>query len=53
MNFFTMKAGEGALRLETLQPEGKKIMSSDEFLRGYHLELGECFEATAQKGSVT
>ena len=48
-----VKAGEGALRLETLQPEGKKVMSSDEFLRGYHLELGECFEATSQEGSVT
>jgi len=47
-----VKAGEGALRLETLQPEGKKIMSSDEFLRGYHLETGECFEATSQEGFV-
>jgi methionyl-tRNA formyltransferase len=52
-NHLLVKAGEGALKLESLQPEGKKIMSADEFLRGYHLGLGECFKATSQEDSVT
>lgn len=52
-NHLLVKAGGGALRLESLQPEGKKIMSAAEFLRGYHLEPGECFEATSREDSGT
>jgi methionyl-tRNA formyltransferase len=36
---------EGALRVDELQPEGKKSMSAAEFLRGYRLRQGDLFEA--------
>ena len=36
-----VEAGEGALWLESLQPEGKKMMDAGEFLRGYRPETGE------------
>lgn len=35
--------GSGALTLETLQPEGRKVMSAAEFIRGYRLKPGEGF----------
>ncbi len=40
---FSVKCGEGALNILSLQPEGKKEMSADAFLRGYHVLLGESF----------
>mgnify|MGYP004467980773 FL=1 len=38
---FTLAAGEGALRIRSLQPEGKKRMSCAEFMRGYEVKVGE------------
>jgi len=33
-------AGEGALRLLEVQPEGRRVMSGADFLRGHELEPG-------------
>lgn len=35
--------GEGGLLITRLQPAGRKMMSADEFLRGYHLQVGDRF----------
>ncbi|MFQ5648459.1 MAG: methionyl-tRNA formyltransferase [bacterium] len=35
--------GSGNLRLETVQPEGKRKMTAREFLLGHKLENGDCF----------
>lgn len=39
-----VKAGRDAVELEMLQPEGKRPMSSAEFLRGYPVQPGQRFE---------
>ena len=36
-----VKTGDGALSLRTLQPEGKKSMAVDAYLRGYPIAQGE------------
>jgi len=33
--------GKGALRIESLQPAGKRVMTAGEFLRGHQLKAGE------------
>ena len=38
---FTLATGEGALRIRSLQPEGKTRMSCAEFMRGYEVKVGE------------
>ena len=38
---FMLATGEGALRIRSLQPEGKKRMSCAEFMRGYEVKVGE------------
>ena len=38
-----LAAGTGALRILEVQPEGKKRMDTASFLRGYHVQTGECF----------
>ncbi len=38
---FTVAAGSGELSILELQPEGKKRMSADAFLRGYPVKVGE------------
>lgn len=38
-----VKAGNGALSLRMLQPEGKKNMTVDAYLRGYPITQGELF----------
>lgn len=38
---FTLATGEGALRIRSLQPEGKKRMSCAEFMRGHEVKVGE------------
>lgn len=38
-----VKAGNGALSLRMLQPEGKKNMTVDAYLRGYPIAQGELF----------
>ena len=40
---FTVKCGQGALNILSLQPEGKKEMTADAFLRGYRMLPGESF----------
>jgi len=37
----TVVTGKGLLIVEKLQLEGKKVMSADEFLRGYSHIIGE------------
>ncbi len=39
-----VKTGDGILALLELQPEGKKRMETDAFLRGYQVEEGTVFE---------
>ena len=39
---FCVAAGEGALKILSLQLEGKKRMNTADFLRGYTLENGDC-----------
>lgn len=41
---FKVKTGKGYLTVKELQPEGKKRMSADAFLRGYHVEAGTVLE---------
>lgn len=36
-----LATGAGLLRIEQLQPAGKRMLSADEFLRGYPLVVGE------------
>ena len=40
----TVACGEGALRLITVQPEGKPRMAAADWLRGARLQKGECLE---------
>jgi methionyl-tRNA formyltransferase len=35
--------GSGALRIERLQPAGKRILTAGEFLRGYPVRAGQFF----------
>ncbi|HEY2839922.1 MAG TPA: methionyl-tRNA formyltransferase, partial [Pirellulales bacterium] len=35
--------GAGALRIERLQPAGKRVLSAGQFLRGYPVRAGESF----------
>jgi methionyl-tRNA formyltransferase len=39
-----VKCGEGSLILETIQPEGKKSMTGEEFLRGHREIIGSVLE---------
>ena len=43
-NGLVIQAGEGALRIVSLQPEGKKRMEADAFLRGYPVQVHERME---------
>lgn len=38
--------GEGSLRIEEVQPEGKRPMSASDFIHGYHPRSGEGFTET-------
>lgn len=38
-----VKAGQDAVLLESLQPDGKRVMSAAEFLRGYPIQVGQTF----------
>ena len=40
---FVIAAGEGALKLDSLQPQGKKIMDGASFLLGHSVDVGEAF----------
>jgi methionyl-tRNA formyltransferase len=43
--------GDGLLRIESLQPEGKKVMDCDVFLAGTHVKVGERLGVSGQKES--
>lgn len=40
----TVACGDGAVEILELQPEGKKRMTSDDFVRGYRIEKGTVFD---------
>jgi methionyl-tRNA formyltransferase len=40
---FVIAAGEGALRLDSIQPQGKKAMDGVSFLLGNSVDVGEQF----------
>ena len=42
-NDLVIQTANGLLSLKEVQPEGKKRMEVDAFLRGYPVECGECF----------
>jgi methionyl-tRNA formyltransferase len=44
-DFFIVGTGENSLKVSLLQPESKKKMSAEEFLRGYSLKKGAVFGA--------
>ena len=41
---FTVACGKGALKILELQPEGKKRMPADAYLRGYPMNAGDTFD---------
>ena len=47
-NDFTIACGEGGLLVRRLQAEGKKMMDTGAFLRGYALKAGETFTSFPQ-----
>ncbi len=49
---FTVAAGQGSLKILEVQPEGKKRMSADAFLRGARLEAGVRLGRTPESGSI-
>jgi methionyl-tRNA formyltransferase len=42
-NRLVVAAGEGAVLLTSVQPAGKRMLQVDEFLRGYHVQVGDRF----------
>ena len=42
---FTVAAGEGALLVREVQPEGRRRMTADEYARGARLRVGEVLGA--------
>lgn len=44
--------GQGTLVLTTLQPEGKRIMTAEEFCRGYRAEAGSIFTSTREESAT-
>jgi methionyl-tRNA formyltransferase len=40
---FVVATGDGALELSSLQPAGKRMLPIGEFLRGYHVQVGNSF----------
>ncbi len=43
-----VNTGHEALAIETLQPEGKRAMAANEFLRGYQVRAGQRFSPSAE-----
>ncbi len=41
--------GDGSLRVERLQPAGKKSLLASDFLRGYRISVGEFFGTPKNK----
>lgn len=44
--------GQGSLLLTTLQPEGKRIMTAEEFSRGYRVGTGSAFTSTREESAT-
>ncbi|MFQ5847816.1 MAG: methionyl-tRNA formyltransferase [Candidatus Methylomirabilales bacterium] len=44
--------GRGMLLLTALQPEGRRVMTAEEFSRGYHTEAGSAFVPTRQQSAT-
>jgi methionyl-tRNA formyltransferase len=44
-----VSAGKGGLKIEKLKPEGKRDMSGEEFVRGYHIKEGDFFQSQKSK----
>ena len=44
-----VKTGKGCLSLLELQPEGKKRMAADAFLRGYPVDLHTVFQSQKER----
>jgi methionyl-tRNA formyltransferase len=42
-DWLVVAAGSGALRIERLQPAGKRVLAVGEFLRGYPVRAGQFF----------
>jgi len=40
---FVVQAGQGSLLIKQVQPRGKKVMTAQSYLNGYHLEVGDVF----------
>jgi methionyl-tRNA formyltransferase len=45
--------GHGLLRIDEIQPAGKRMLSIEEFLRGYPLVVGERLTAATEAGTKT
>ena len=43
-DYFVVKCGQGGLEMLKLQPESKRILTAQEFICGYHPQVGETFE---------
>ncbi len=41
---FLVACGQGELELHVVQPESKAKMKAADFIRGYHIKEGDCFE---------
>ena len=44
--------GDGILLVTTLQPEGKRVMTAEEFGRGYRAEVGSAFASTREQSTT-
>jgi len=42
---FTVACGQNTLFIKSLKPQGKKIMGSAEYVRGYHVKIGSRFSS--------
>lgn len=47
---FAVSTGEGILLVKGVQPSGKKRMSAEAFLQGYHLKKGDQLKSKTQSG---
>ena len=43
-DMLVVACGSGSIRLLEVQPAGKRVMTAGEFLRGYQLKSGICFQ---------
>ena len=44
--------GQGTLLLTRLQPEGRRVMTAEEFSRGYRAEVGSAFVSTREESAT-